>query len=86
MNEVEVKSTLGECVPIMAKEQYVSTSIRVPEDKYKLLEEIKKDDGTPINALVLEGIDMLLSNRKEQLKVAIKERSSTLLDALNNLE
>ena len=83
---MEVISIPRERAPIMAKEQYVSTSIRVPEDKYKLLEEIKKDDGTPINALVLEGVDMLLSSRKEQLKTAIKERSSTLLDALNNLE
>jgi len=86
VNEVEVKSIPKECAQIMAKEQFVSTSIRVPEDKYKLLEEIKKDDGTPINALVLEGIDMLLLSRKEQLKTSIKERSSNLLDALNNLE
>lgn len=83
---MEVKSIPKECAPIMAKEQFVSTSIRVPEDKYKLLEEIKKDDGTPINALVLEGIDMLLLSRKEQLKTSIKERSSNLLDVLNNLE
>ena len=83
---MEVKSIPRERAPIMAKEQFVSTSIRVPEDKYKLLEEIKKDDGTPINALVLEGIDMLLLSRKEQLQRSIKERSSTLLDALNNLK
>jgi hypothetical protein len=45
---------------VKKEDPYIQTSIRVPRDRYAVLEEIKGLEGTPINALVVEAIDFLI--------------------------
>ena len=70
----------------MTKERFVQTSIRVPESKYEILEEIKKIEDTSISALVLEGIDKIIIERKDELISRMKKRSDLIHETLDKIE
>jgi DNA transposition AAA+ family ATPase len=69
----------------MAKERNIQTSIRVPESKYEVLEEIKKLEDTSISALVLEGIDRVIADRKPELTEKMRERNDLIKKVLDEL-
>jgi DNA transposition AAA+ family ATPase len=69
----------------MAKERNIQTSIRVPESKYEVLEEIKKLEDTSISALVLEGIDRVIADRKPELTEKMRERNDLIKKVLDGL-
>ncbi len=81
--DIEVKNP----VDIMPKkENTINTSIRVPEDKYTVLEEIKILKNKPINALVVEGIDLIIKEYKEDLRSNRDRRAGVVDKVLNELE
>ena len=69
----------------MAKERYIQTSIRVPESKYTVLEEIKKIEDNSITALVLEGIDLVIKDRAEELEKNLDKRMDSVKKVLKEL-
>ena len=83
---VDIRSRVEpDLMPKKSKNETVSTSIRVPSDKYEVLDEIKRIEGTPINALVLEGIDCLIKSKKEILNKKLGERTDNIRRVLNEL-
>lgn len=78
------KSEIVEMIA-MPKERNIQTSIRVPESKYEVLEEIKKLEDTSISALVLEGIDRVIADRKKELTEKMKERTDLIKKVLDGL-
>ena len=51
----------------------VKTNIRVSPEKYDLLKDIKQETGVPINALIVEGIDLVLLKYEDELLEAVRK-------------
>lgn len=80
------KSDMANQSDLMLKEREIQTSIRVPESKYTLLEELKKMDDKSINSLVVEAITIFLQSRKGDIKSQLQNRTDRVTDALSKLE
>jgi hypothetical protein len=86
MSLTDVKDKLeNNLMPKKTKTETVSTSIRVPLDKYEVLDELKRIEGTPINALVLEGIDCLIKSKRKILNEKLGERTDSIRRVLDEL-
>ncbi len=82
----EVKPEIENSSDVMIKEREIQTSIRVPESKYTLLEELKRIDDKSINALVVEAITLLIKNRKKEIESQLHNRTDKVTDALSKLQ
>lgn len=71
---------------IMPRERTVSTSIRVPEKKYFVLEELKRIEDKPINALVVEAIDCLIAKKADILEEKMIDRTAMVKEVLDELK
>lgn len=49
----------------------VKTNIRVDSIKYELLKDIKRETGIAINALIAEGIDLILIKYEDELNQSV---------------
>lgn len=73
MSEVVSTFTPGETPMASTNKDEIKTNIRVPEEKYELLKDIKSETGEPINALIVEGVDLVLLKYESILKKAVKK-------------
>jgi len=64
--ESESKPIIG-ATNMPKKPKMINTSVQIPEEKYTLLEKIKKETGTPISKQLLEGVDLLIIEKEELL-------------------
>jgi hypothetical protein len=80
MSEITSRKVNSDIMP--KKDDAVNTGIRVPREKYELLEEIKKAERKPIKALVLEGIDLVLLKYEDILTERIISRADNVKKVL----
>ena len=76
-------------MPKLTSHDEVKTNIRVPVEKYLLLKDIKDETGKPINALVVEGVDLLLIKYRDILDKAVEraeKKAQTVQDILKEIE
>jgi len=71
---------------VKKEDPYIQTSIRVPRDRYAVLEEIKGLEGTPINALVVEAIDFLIKDRYKELEENLNKKTAIVRSVLDSLK
>ena len=84
MSEVKIKQIMGDIK--MPSVKTVQTSIKVPEDKYEALKELKSIEETTISNLVLEGIDLLLKNRAPVLEDSLGRKADIISKVLKDLK
>ncbi len=65
-----VEIVTGDTMPQSAE---VKTNVRVLSEKYELLKDIKSETGIPINALISEGIDLVLVKYEDELLKAVEK-------------
>jgi Ni,Fe-hydrogenase maturation factor len=65
-----VEIVTGDTMPQSAE---VKTNVRVLSEKYELLKDIKSETGIPINALIAEGIDLVLVKYEDELLKAVEK-------------
>ena len=80
MSEVISKRVNSDIMP--KRDDAVNTGIKVPREKYELLEEIKKAERKPIKALVLEGIDLVLLKYEDVLTERVISRADNVKKVL----
>lgn len=64
----------------------VSTSIKVPVEKYKVLEEIKKATGESIQDLIVESIDLLILDKAKEALEEVNERKVIIEKVISNIK
>lgn len=64
---IESKSNhpVGDNMP--KKPKMINTSVQIPEEKYSLLEKIKRETGTPISRQLVKGVDLFIIENEEVL-------------------
>lgn len=74
------------CVLMKPKQETVSTSIKVPIEKYEVLAEIKKATGINIQDLIIEGIDLIIINRAEEALREVDERRASIKEIISTIK
>lgn len=70
----------------MGNIETVSTSIKVPVEKYRVLEEIKKATGLSIQDLIIESIDLLILDKAEEALNEVNERKAIIEKVIFNIK